>query len=117
MAKVAWDDWEVIERILPASWESKAKETGSLRRCRGFANAGQLLRVMMIHLVDGCSLRETAVRAAEGNLAQVSDVALLKALRRCQEWFRWLAQGLMQQWLTHWRRGSRQGGYGWWMAA
>lgn len=100
MAKVEWDDWEVIERILPPSWETKAKETGSLRRCRGFANAGQLLRVMMIHLVDGCSLRETAVRAAEGNLAQVSDVALLKALRRCQEWFRWLAQGLMQQWLT-----------------
>jgi Transposase DDE domain len=100
MAKVAWDEWEVIERILPARWESKAKETGTLRRCRGFANAGQLLRVMMIHLVDGCSLRETAVRAAEGNLAQVSDVALLKALRRCQEWFRWMAQGLMQQWLT-----------------
>jgi hypothetical protein len=100
MAKVEWDDWEVIERILPSSWESKAKETGTLRRCRGFANASQLLRVMMIHLVDGCSLRETAVRAAEGNLAQVSDVALLKALRRCQEWFRWLAQGLMQQWLT-----------------
>ena len=100
MAKMAWDEWEVIERILPARWESKAKETGTLRRCRGFANAGQLLRVMMIHLVDGCSLRETAVRAGEGNLAQVSDVALLKALRRCQEWFRWLAQGLMQQWLT-----------------
>ena len=100
MAKVEWEEWEVIERILPARWESKAKESGSLRRCRGFANAGQLLRVMMIHLVDGCSLRETAVRAAEGNLAQVSDVALLKALRRCQEWFRWLAQGMMQQWLT-----------------
>jgi Transposase DDE domain len=100
MAKVEWDDWEVIERILPLSWESQARESGSLRRCRGFANAGQLLRVMMIHLVDGCSLRETAVRAAEGNLAQVSDVALLKALRRCQEWFRWLAEGLMQQWLT-----------------
>jgi len=100
MAKVECDDWEVIERILPPRWETKARETGTLRRCRGFASAGQLLRVMMIHLVDGCSLRETAVRAAEGNLAQVSDVALLKALRRCQEWFRWMAQGLMQQWLT-----------------
>ena len=77
MAKVAWDEWEVIERILPARWESKDQETGTLRRCRGFANAGQLLRVMMIHLVDGCSLRATAVRAGEGNLAQVSEVALL----------------------------------------
>ena len=106
MAKVEWDDWEVIERILPSRWESKAKESGTLRRCRGFANAGQLLRVMMIHLVDGCSLRETAVRAAEGNLAQVSDVALLKALRRCQEWFRWMTEGLMQQWLTAWVPGA-----------
>jgi hypothetical protein len=76
MAKTEWDDWAVIERILPPSWETKAKETGTMRRCRGFANAGQLLRVMMIHLVDGCSLRETAVRAAEGNLAQVSDEAV-----------------------------------------
>jgi hypothetical protein len=100
MAKVQWDDWEVIERLLPVGWESQARTSGTMRRCRGFANASQLLRVMMIHLVDGCSLRETAVRAAEGNLAKVSDVALLKALRRCQEWFRWMGQGLMQRWVT-----------------
>jgi hypothetical protein len=100
MADVEWDDWEVVERLLPPGWEAKAKETGTLRRCRGFHDAGRLLRVLMIHLVDGCSLRETAVRAAQGNLAKVSDVALLKALRRCQEWFRWMAQGLMQRWLS-----------------
>ncbi len=100
MADVEWDDWEVIERLLPPGWEAKAKETGTLRRCRGFRDAGRLLRVLMIHLVDGCSLRETVVRAAEGNLAKVSDVALLKALRRSQEWLRWMAEGLMQRWLA-----------------
>jgi hypothetical protein len=100
MANAEWDEWEVIERLLPSGWEAKAKESGTLRRCRGFRDPSLLLRVLMIHLVDGCSLRETAVRAAEGKLAQVSDVALLKALRRCQEWFRWMAQGLMQQWVT-----------------
>jgi hypothetical protein len=100
MADMEWDDWEVIERLLPPGWEAKAKQTRTLRRCRGFRDAGRLLRVLMIHLVDGCSLRETAVRAAQGNLAKVSDVALLKALRRCQEWFRWMAQGLMQRWFT-----------------
>jgi len=78
MADVEWEEWEVIERLLPAGWEAKAKETGTLRRCRGFPDASRLLRVLMIHLVDGCSLRETAVRAAEGELAKVSDVALLK---------------------------------------
>ena len=109
MAEVPWDEWEVIERLLPSGWESKATASGSLRRRRGFASAGQLLRVMMIHLVDGCSLRETAVRAAEGNLAQVSDVALLKALRRCQEWFRWLAEGLVEQWLTPLAPGAAGG--------
>jgi hypothetical protein len=106
MAQVEWDDWEVIERLLPAGWEAKAKETGTLRRCRGFPDAGRLLRVLMIHLVDGCSLRETAVRAAEGNLAQVSDVALLKVLRRSQEWFRWMSEELMHRWLTPVERGG-----------
>jgi hypothetical protein len=109
MADVEWDEWEVIERLLPPGWEAKAKETGTLRRCRGFREPGVLLRVLMIHLVDGCSLRETAVRAAEGGLAKVSDVALLKALRRCQEWFRWMAQGLIQRWRTPWAPGAAAG--------
>lgn len=100
MEDVGREDWAVIERLLPAGWQAQAKESGALRRCRGFSDASRLLRVLLIHLVDGCSLRETAVRAAEGKLARVSDVALLKGLRRCQEWFRWMAEGLMQQWLT-----------------
>src|SRR5208337_3259224 len=94
------EDWEVIERMLPEGWQAKAKESGALRRCRGFADAGTLLRVMLIHLVDGCSLRETAVRARQGGLVSVSDVALLKRLKGGQEWFRWMADGLMQRWVT-----------------
>src|SRR5712692_6566707 len=88
------EDWSVIERMLPSGWQAKAKELGALRRCREFGNASTLLRVMLIHLVDGCSLRETAVRAEQGGLVSVSDVALLKRLKHCQEWFRWMADGL-----------------------
>lgn len=69
------EDWSVIERMLPSSWQAKAKELGALRRCRESGNASTLLRVMLIHLVDGCSLRETAVRAEQGGLVSVSDVA------------------------------------------
>jgi Transposase DDE domain len=94
------EDWGVIERMLPARWQAKAKESGALRRCREFADASTLLRVMLIHLVDGCSLRETAVRAREGGLVSVSDVALLKRLKHCQEWFRWMADELMRRWGT-----------------
>jgi len=94
------DDWAVVERMLPEGWQEQARRTGALRRCRGFADAGTLLRVLLIHLGDGCSLRETAVRAQQGGLAQVSDVALLKRLKQCQEWFRWMSDGLMGQWLA-----------------
>jgi hypothetical protein len=37
-------------------------------------------------------LRETVVRARAGDLADVSDVALLKRLRSCGPWFQWMAQ-------------------------
>ncbi len=94
------EDWEVIERMLPSGWQAKANELAALRRCREFGDAGTLLRVMLIHVVDGCSLRETAVRAEQGGLVSVSDVALLKRLKHCQEWFRWMADGLRQQWVT-----------------
>ena len=92
------EDWDVIQRVLPGGWQAKAKELGALRRCRGFPDAPTLLRVLLIHLADGCSLRETAVRASQGGLASVSDVALLKRLKGCGEWFRWIAGGLMHQW-------------------
>jgi hypothetical protein len=43
-------------------------------------------------------------------LVAVSDVALLKRLKGCQEWFRWMTEGLSQQWITSmpqrlWREG------------
>ena len=85
-------DWEVVMQMLPAQWEAKAAELGAVRRLRGFGSVGSLLRVLLIHLADGCSLRETAVRASAGGLAAVSDVALLKRLRGCGAWFEWMAR-------------------------
>jgi Transposase DDE domain len=85
-------DWEVVMQMLPMQWEAKAGELGAVRRLRGFDSVGTLLRVLLIHLADGCSLRETAVRASAGGLAAVSDVALLKRLRGCGAWFEWMAR-------------------------
>jgi len=91
------EDWEVVVRMLPEGWREKCKEVGALRRCRNIDDPETLLRVLMIHLADGCSLRETVVRASEGGLATLSDVALLKRLKTCGEWFRWIGQELMRQ--------------------
>lgn len=92
------DDWEVLKRFLPVGWEGMAKQSGALRRLRGFANAETLLRVLLIHLAEGCSARETVVRARLGGLAEVSDVALLKRLKGAGEWLRWMAEAVMRSW-------------------
>lgn len=85
-------DWSVVTTMLPVHWQDKAKELEAVRRLRGFSNVEAMLRVMLIHLADGCSLRETAARARAGNLADVSAVALLKRLRGCGSWFQWMIQ-------------------------
>lgn len=93
------DDWHVVLSFLPDGWEEKARELGALVRCRKFANAESLLRTLLIHLADGCSLRETAVRAQYGEVASISDVALLKRLRASGEWLRWMAVETMANWV------------------
>lgn len=93
------DDWEVVKRFLPVDWVEQAKPCGALRRLRGFASAEMLLRVLLIHLAEGISARETVVRARLGGFAQVSDVALLKRLKGSGEWLRWMAEQVMTNWL------------------
>ena len=93
------DDWEYLMTFLPDEWPGKAKEFGALLRCRKFADAESLLRTLFIHLADGCSLRETVVRASYGGIAVSSDVALLKRLRASGEWLRWMAMGVKDNWV------------------
>lgn len=93
------EDWHIVQNLLPQGWQAKARELGAMQRSRGFSDPGVLLRVLLIHLGQGCSLRETVVRASEGGLIKVSDVAILKRLRGCGEWFKWMADGLRQKWL------------------
>lgn len=91
-AEGCWgEDWETILRHLPEGWEARAYESGAMRRVRGFGNPEALLRTLLVHLAEGCSLRETAARARQGGLAAVSDVAIMKRLQKAEEWLRWMA--------------------------
>ena len=66
-----------------------AAETGALKGLRKDKSADNLLRTLLIHLGCGRSLRETAARARAAGLADLSNVALPKRLRRlCVELFR-----------------------------
>ena len=92
-------DWPYLLTFLPRGWQQEAKALGALRRCRKFVNAESLLRILLIHLADGCSLRETAARAKHGNIVSISDVALLKRLKSSGEWLRWMAEQVMVKWI------------------
>jgi len=93
------DDWELIQKLLPAGWEEQARQTRAflVRRPDGFDSPATLLRVMLMHVAQGASLRMTARQATQAGVADVCDVAVLKRLRQCGEWFGWMTQELVSE--------------------
>lgn len=90
------EDWKVLSKFFPAGWKAQAYQLKAFNRTRGVKSINILLRILLIHLADGCSLRETAARAKQAKLANISDVALLNRLKSSSEWFRWMSQALLQ---------------------
>lgn len=85
------EDWKVLSSFLPPGWTVKARDCGALIRVRNIKSANILLRLLLIHLADGYSLRETSTIAKQGKLANISDVALLKRLRNSSNWLNWMS--------------------------
>jgi hypothetical protein len=78
-----------------------AWQSGAVKRLRGFPSPEVLLRILMLHVARGYSLRETVVHANLANWADISDVALLKRLRNSEEWLRWLCIELLRESATY----------------
>jgi hypothetical protein len=88
------EEWGLVCALLPEGWQVKARELGAVRRLRGIGSVETLLRILFMHLADGCSLKETSLRAAQLGWASLSPVALLKRLRAAERWLSWMAQQL-----------------------
>ncbi len=97
MQNATEEDWEVLLSLFPESWDSQAKETGAMKRQSGIKIPETLLRLFLLHVARGYSLRETAVRAKESGLATISDVGLLKRLKRSEDWLHWLCTQLVSE--------------------
>jgi hypothetical protein len=69
-------------RVIAAS----ARASGAFRRARGFADALDLLRMILAYCLGDKGLRLTSAWAASVGLADVSNVALLKRLQNCGDW-------------------------------
>lgn len=97
MQNATEEDWAVLLSLFPEGWERQAKETGAMERQSGIKIPETLLRLFLLHVARGYSLRETAVRAKESGLATISDVGLLKRLRRSEDWLHWLCTQLVSE--------------------
>lgn len=93
------EDWEVLRSFLPGDWRRLARKTDALKGLRKNKSEEDFLRTLLIHLACGYSLRETALRAREAHLANLSDVALLKRLRKSEQWLYELCCELFEE--TH----------------
>jgi len=91
------DDWTVIRRLLPEGWQTQARALGALRRARIVPNARVLLRVLLLHLAQGCSLAETAVRASQAGWCRLTAAAVFWRLKAAEHWLRWMAEQLWRE--------------------
>jgi hypothetical protein len=63
------EDWELLMSFFPCDWRKQAQTCGALKGLRQDKSAEEYLRVLLLHLGCGFSLRETAVRAQRAGLA------------------------------------------------
>lgn len=91
------EEWEIIRDWLPADLDARARAHQFFQRTRGLTDAELWLRMLLMHVGGGLSLEQTALRARELGLAEVSGVALFKRLRRAGPWLRDLCQHLLTE--------------------
>jgi hypothetical protein len=103
------EDWALLLGLLPAQWQQQAVLSGASERLRGFASTSNLLRALLLHVGNGYSLRETVVRAKAAGLAEVSDVALMKRLRKAEGWLHGLCVSLLEE--SGWEMPAETHGY------
>src|SRR3990172_488725 len=98
-------EWDLVVQLLPAGWREKARELGAVRRLRGIRDVETLLRMLLVHLADGCSFKETALRVEQAGWGRISSVGLFKRLRTAERWLAWMAQ---QLWGRSWPGGGHR---------
>ena len=73
------------------------RQLGALQRQGILKDPPRLLRVLLVHVAQGLSLAETAVRMEEAGWGRVSAVALWKRLRSSEQWLGVLAHAIFQR--------------------
>lgn len=94
------EEWEAAAAVLPADLDASARASRALVRRRGIRCALDLLRIVLAYAVCDWSCRVLGVWCVLWGLGDLSDVALLNRLRRCDRWLGTLILQLLQRrWL------------------
>lgn len=91
------EDWPILLSFFPDNWMELASATNALKGLRKDKTAEHYLRTLLIHIGCGYSLRETVARAKLANIADISDVALVKRLRKAKDWLHSLCVALFKE--------------------
>lgn len=87
----------MLSSFFPSGWRELAVSTNATKGLRQDKDAGNLLRLLLMHVGCGYSLRETVTRAHQSGLSHMSDVALLKRLRKSELWLQTLCCNLFEE--------------------
>lgn len=79
-------EWPYVLSLMPADLEESAQATGALLRKRVVKSAGDLMRLVLAYSLRGLSLRGVSAWSDGADVAKLSDVAVLKRLRKCGDW-------------------------------
>jgi hypothetical protein len=77
--------------------EATARTSGALVRRRGIRSAATLLRLALAYGPGGLSLRAAAAWAGASGLADLSDTAVMKRLRKAADWLGEIAGALLHR--------------------
>jgi hypothetical protein len=55
--RIAEENWKVLASLFPTGWQQTAWQSGAIERLRGFPSSDVLLRMLLLHVARGYSLR------------------------------------------------------------
>ncbi len=89
-------DWEEVLSIIPVDLEQSARESKALQRRREIKRASDLLRLVLAYSLCDWPLRLVGMWAFLINLGHLSDVAVMKRLKKTVSWLQKLIGAMLQ---------------------